>query len=239
MKILCGGAPTGFSGNEWGVMRRFEVLMNFYSLNDKVILDLGCGVGAYSKFAKACNADLVVGFDMNRKYLLKAKSCERINAAGQALTFKDSSFDVVLMVEVLDHLPFEEKAVKEAKRVLKRNGALLITVPNKFFPFETHGMRIMSTEIRNILGIGIPFLSWMPLLLRNKIERARIYTQKRLLNLLREQGLEPVIVDYMMPPLDGMRNQRIASSLRKLLRKAEASAFRYFGCHIIVVAVNI
>ena len=114
---------------------------------------------------------------------------------------------------------------------------MFITVPNKFYPFETHGMQISSTDIGNILGVGIPFLSWMPMFVRNRVERARIYTQKRLLTLLREQGFEPIQIDYMMPPIDGkIQDIVIEHALRKFLAKIEATRFKYFGCHILVLA---
>ncbi len=38
----------------------------------------------------------------------------------------------------------------------------LSTVPERSYPFETHGMKMGCVEIQNMFGIGIPFLSWMP-----------------------------------------------------------------------------
>jgi len=48
------------------------------------------------------------------------------------LPYKDSSADVCLLLDVLEHLSFnqQEKALKEVKRVLKKGGTLLIAVPN-------------------------------------------------------------------------------------------------------------
>jgi hypothetical protein len=39
-------------------------------------------------------------------------------------------------------------------------------------------MKINNIHIPNMLGIGIPFLSWMPGFIRKKVETAKIYTQK-------------------------------------------------------------
>jgi hypothetical protein len=90
-----------------------------------------------------------------------------------------------------------------------------------------------------MLGIGIPFLSWMPDFIRKKFETAKIYTQKRLLNILREAGFKDIKVDYMMPPLDKLKQRNFSIILRKLLRKLEATWLKYFACHIIVVSMVI
>jgi SAM-dependent methyltransferase len=46
------------------------------------------------------------------------------------LPFEDESFDVALMVEVLEHLFAPHSAVAEIHRVLRPGGVLLVTVPN-------------------------------------------------------------------------------------------------------------
>jgi hypothetical protein len=71
-------------------------------------------------------------------------------------------------------------------------------------------MKINNIHIPNMLGIGIPFLSWMPDFIRKKFETAKIYTQKRLLNILREAGFKDIKVDYMMPPLDKLKQRNFS-----------------------------
>jgi ubiquinone/menaquinone biosynthesis C-methylase UbiE len=230
------GSPTAETGEEYGVKRRLDCLLNATSLTGKVVLDLGCGVGAYGKTAKKYGAKLVVGVDINRDFLLKAKSIERVRASACALPFESSCFELLLMIEVLEHLPSDRKALEEADRVLKRDSLLFVTAPNKFYPFETHGMRVRSVYVENILGVGIPFLSWMPQFLRERVERARIYTIKQLTRLLYGQGFNPLKVDYMMPPLDRVKSANLAAAARKVLGRLEATGLKYFGCHILVVA---
>ena len=42
---------------------------------------------------------------------------------------EDNSFDVILCVEVLEHLPYPEKAIQEFMRILKPGGLLILTAP--------------------------------------------------------------------------------------------------------------
>jgi ubiquinone/menaquinone biosynthesis C-methylase UbiE len=233
------GTPTAISGNEYGIKRRFEALEDITTFKSKTVLDVGCGFGAYSLVAESYGASMSVGIDVNMEYIEKARSSLIVLADAHALPFRDSCFDIVLMVEVLEHLPCEMEVLKEVKRVLKSEGYLLLTVPNKFYPFETHGMKINNIQIPNMLGIGIPFLSWMPSYIRKEVEMAKIYTHRKLLNILREAGFLDVKVEWMMPPLDKLKRRNLAAALRKLLQKLEATWLKYFACHIIVVSTVI
>jgi SAM-dependent methyltransferase len=235
------GFPTAVTGNETAVKKRFNILQGFVSLRNKTVLDIGCGFGAYSKFALDLGAKRVASLDMSHKYLLNALVIDRIQASGITIPFQDSCFDVALLIEVLDHLPFEKKALDEISRVLRPGGFIIVSVPNKFYPLETHGMRILSTDIQNILGIGIPFLSWIPHSIRKHFERARIYTQKELVHLLVSSGFHTLKIDYLMPALDEKLFELLAidglrTSLKRLLTNIERTNLRYLGCHILIIA---
>ncbi len=92
------------------------------------ILDLGCGYGAYSLALKS-DGRKCVGCDINLKYLTKASSSGLpVVAVDTVLPFPDRSFDTVILLEVIEHVPELENILKEAFRVARRN--VLITVPN-------------------------------------------------------------------------------------------------------------
>ncbi len=236
MRQLGRGVPTAFTGYEYGVKRRFEPLLSLTSLKGNIVLDVGCGVGAYGKVAMKYGANFVVGLDINPEYLSKSDLIEKVQASADMLPFKNSCFDTILILEVLEHLPSDKKAIQEAKRVSKQDAFLLVTVPNKFYPFETHGLKVGTTNVNNILGVGIPFLSWMPRFVRERVERARIYTQKQLVEMLRDGGFKILKIDYMMPPLDMIQSAKLVSAARKVLRILEATWLKYLGCHIIIIA---
>ncbi len=107
------------------------------------VLDAGCGDGFYLHLLSNLNVGKIhlfgVDYDANalksakrnlkgKKILIKQGNLMR------KLPFKSGVFDKVVMSEVVEHLPDDIKGFKEVKRVLKRNGLLVITVPNHNYP---------------------------------------------------------------------------------------------------------
>lgn len=65
------------------------------------------------------------------------------------LTFPSASFDVVISLDVLEHVAFVERALAECRRVLRPGGALLFSVP--FYPErETNLVRASEDEAGRI-----------------------------------------------------------------------------------------
>ncbi len=56
-------------------------------------------------------------------------------ADAMRLPFADNTFDKILMTEVLEHLPDEQAALREIRRVLKPGGTYVLSVPNANYPF--------------------------------------------------------------------------------------------------------
>ncbi|MCM2325890.1 MAG: class I SAM-dependent methyltransferase, partial [Candidatus Woesearchaeota archaeon] len=74
------------------------------------------------------------GVDITDVALEKARKKCKANFTNQDLTkmsFKDETFDCVTCSEVLEHIYEYRKVLKELKRVLKKNGLLIITFPNE------------------------------------------------------------------------------------------------------------
>jgi 2-polyprenyl-3-methyl-5-hydroxy-6-metoxy-1,4-benzoquinol methylase len=104
------------------------------------VLDVGCGSALVADRLADAAADYV-GVDFGGHHITYAKSKHDADAgqrvpsvwarcAAEGLPFVDSSFDVVVMSEVIEHLLQPERAVWEVARVLKPGGVFVMTTNN-------------------------------------------------------------------------------------------------------------
>lgn len=96
---------------------------------DLNILDLGCGTGELSK--PYTRSSRVYGVDRDLSVLKYAKANGLITHCGlvETLSFDDETFDVVLMVDSIEHTESRERAFSEVKRTLKKGGIFLAITP--------------------------------------------------------------------------------------------------------------
>ena len=104
-------------------------------LKDKMVLDAGCGDGYFAHLLRLAGGD-VTGVDYSARSIAFAKLLDEtahFEVANIAkLSFPDGSFDVVFLIEVLEHLTPEERdlILKELSRVLKPGGKLIVSAPS-------------------------------------------------------------------------------------------------------------
>jgi 2-polyprenyl-3-methyl-5-hydroxy-6-metoxy-1,4-benzoquinol methylase len=176
-----------------------------------VVLDAGCGLGVYLRLLSQ-SGSRAIGIDIGEDYLRQAREIVSKDSASDrmhlALTsvermgFPNETFDAIICIENLEHVTDDEMAVKEFRRVLKPGGRLIISVPNKWFLFETHGVRVGSKVISSPFGLGIPFLPLLPSRLRRLFATARVYSPRHLKNLLERNNFKPTTIRFLMPSLD-------------------------------------
>lgn len=106
-------------------------------VKNKTMLDVGCWIGWYESFMVEKGCNLIVGVDIDRKALGKAKKslsadrCEFVCASAQMLPFKPGCFDTTSVFDVLEHLPSGSDFgfLSEVNRILNANGLLLVSLP--------------------------------------------------------------------------------------------------------------
>jgi SAM-dependent methyltransferase len=112
------------------------------------VLDLGCGEGRHS-FAALERGASVVAADLDEAALVEVGAmgkalvsegrvpeggvCSALVCNALRLPFRDGSFDVVVLSEVLEHVAADAAAVAEVFRVTRPGGRLAVTVP-RFWP---------------------------------------------------------------------------------------------------------
>lgn len=235
---IFGGKPIGLTGKEVGLLRRLKMLEN---LNlGKMILSVGCGTAVELQLLKG-REFVGVGLDPERSFLLEGKkkgnAHDFVRAIGENIPLRADCLDLVLLIEVLEHVIKPEVVLKEISRVLKPNGTLFLTVPNKLYLFETHGIQIYYKQINNLLGVGIPFFSMVPSFLRKKFERARIFSEGEILSLLRRHDFSPFTMEYLMPSLDILRQTHLTSAISHVFfHLSKAPIIKKFGSNLMIIS---
>lgn len=158
----------------WHVNRRRLVLdlLDRQNLSGRPILEVGCGGGLLSSLLLQCGADVVVA-DIYSKAIRAAMEKGVTKGlsfdAGCTWPFARRSFEVIIMLDVLEHIENDVACLSEAKRVLRSDGLVLLTVPAHQFLFS----------------------GW-----DKALGHHRRYSKSRLDNTLRRAGFRPVILSY-------------------------------------------
>lgn len=113
----------------------FEVIANSINSTFKPqrILDIGCAKGYLVYLFNEQGID-AYGVDISSYAISKAPEeikdkLYTLDIEEENLPFPDNLFDLITIVEVLEHLNSFEHLIKEIKRILKKNGYILITTP--------------------------------------------------------------------------------------------------------------
>lgn len=143
----------------------FDECLGRTRLAGKRTLDAGCGYGAFSEAAVTRGA-AVVSLDIGER--LVARTMARAGSRGVVadacrLAFRDESFDVVISSEMLEHTEAPERAVTELARVLRADGLLVLTTPNRAWqPIVRGASRLRLRPFRGLEN----FVAW------RRLERA-------------------------------------------------------------------
>ena len=128
---------------------RFSIsVLNEFAYKSKDILDIGCGSGTID-FYLAKKGGRVFGVDISRKAIKKCKESAIILGLEKKTTFKvinfprrsiDRKFDIIICFEVLEHLEDDFLAARKIKKMIKRNGLFVLSVPSKNAPLYKWGV---------------------------------------------------------------------------------------------------
>jgi SAM-dependent methyltransferase len=183
----------------WAWARRRALLLGELRAGERV-LDLGCGGGRFVAAARDAGAD-VVGVELAQQAVERARrnvpgADVRLLEPGGGLPLGHAEVDLVWCSEVLEHVPDTVAFLTESRRVLKRGGRLLVTVPD-------HG-RLKRT----LIALGRHDAHYDPL-----GQHVRFYTRSSLARALEATGFTAVRSEPLGgPPL--LRQALVARALR-------------------------
>ena len=139
------------------------------------VADIGCGAGTQARMWAELG-HRVHGLDVNEPLIELAK--QRATArnlqvmfqlgTATALPWPDTSMDVCIMPELLEHVRNWEACLNEAARVLRPGGLLYVSTTNVLCPLQEE--------------FNLPFYSWYPAPIKQYCERLAITTRPDLAN---------------------------------------------------------
>ncbi len=219
----------------FGQDRRLAMIQHFAPLEGKLVLDVGCGIGAYMRKMEPLSR-AVYGIDVDEAKIREAhQTLSHVAvAAAEHLPFPASSFDVVLLHEIIEHVSDDRLTLQEACHVLRPGGRIVIFAPNRLYPFETHGAYWCG-----IYHYGnIPLVNYLPDAWRRRLcPHVRAYTRAGIRALYKDLPLRPVVHTQIFPGYDKIANRspRKAALLRRITYFLERTPLRASGLSHFVV----
>ncbi len=221
--------------------RRYRVAMK---LADSLapagfLLDIGCGNGSQTEFF-AQHFRRTMGIDLQYDRLAGfQKDSEEHNglkisllgATAERLPFGDCAFGCVSCFEVLEHVPDQRKTLAEILRVLAPGGVAIMTVPHRWWIFETHGASLPILPWNRV-----PFFSWLPKQIHDTWARARNYRRKEIIELLREAGFVDIRAVLLTAPMDVIKIKILQKILRSVIFVGDVARIPFLSSNIFVYA---
>jgi len=138
------------------------------ALNNKEVLDAGCGWGGKTiYYAEHFKLKSIHGFDIPKAYdpdapsryasSKKLTNCFFETGYAENMPYRDNSFDIVLMEDVLEHVEDPKKVIQECYRVLKLGGKLIIKFPSFKGMFSHHLDRAINLPALHYI---LPMKTW-------------------------------------------------------------------------------
>ncbi len=224
------------------LQRRLRLLLPYLPDPCGQLVDFGCGNGAQTLLlAEHCarvtgvdiNPDFLAAFD---RAIAEANLGERVAgvplAAGQ-IPLDDEFADVVTSFTVLEHVPDERLALAEMHRVLKPGGRLIISVPNRWWVFETHGC-----DLPLLPWNRVPLVSWWPKAWHDRWARARIYRRREIVAMVGAAGFRVDDSFRMTAPMDMIANAALRQMVRATLFPNDRAVFPTQATENFVIATK-
>lgn len=230
-------------------------ILKKYSRKSSSILDLGCGDGTRLDYLSN-STNKCVGIDISGKAITLAQKqypkCEFKVANLEKIPFKNNFFDLVYSAFVLEHLQNPQKVIKEAIRVLKIGGIIILMAPNFGAPNRisppgkySRVQKLFSGIVADFIRLfsGTKFLKWRKVK-PNVLKDPKDYEIDcdttiepylgDLTAFLKNQNFQILTSSSLWS--EEINNRSVITSIIKLLGKIKLFPFVNWGPHLLVVA---
>lgn len=220
------------------VQRRVALVREIpgFTGKDLNLLDIGCGNGA-SMFLLANEFKYCLGLEVETAHQAAFESYKNQQQVNNC-NFRifdienqelEQQFDRIISFEVIEHLQ-DDKNVKFYYDTLKPGGIAAISVPNKWWIFETHGAKLPLLPWNRV-----PFFSWLPRPIHERFANARIYTKSRIRKVLQNAGFQVERIEYITAPLDVLKNGKLKTWLVKNIFRGDTTSVPFLSTSLFVV----
>lgn len=154
-------------------------LVSKYGERPLRILDLGAGAGGVSVALangrhRIVASDVVLNPDLASIRSRTGVAVDQVLSTGERLPFGDASFDAVLCLETIEHLPDPRSAAKEMMRVLKSGGQVMITTPARI------RFLLKPDPHYNVRGLALLPDSWQRKMIVDRLKLTKEYDVRHL-----------------------------------------------------------
>ena len=232
---LATGKPA--DAGDFILYRRLRLARRHHGTWGGILLDFGCGNGAQTSMFRP-HVDQVWGLDIDPGFLRAFDALHpddpgwrSVRYDGHRVPLEDACADIVTSFEVLEHVTDEAGALDEMTRLLRPGGTLILSVPNRWWIFETHGARLPLLPWNRM-----PFFSWLPKSLHDRWAHARNYRRREIVAKLRDRGFEIQHASYITAPMDVVRWKFLRDLLRATLARPDETKIPLMATAVLVVA---
>lgn len=220
------------------ISRRIQLMEDQSGFFDtgKDCIEIGCGGGATinrvaNKFRQCLGIDI---FNYSTPFQEQQKIWDAHNCSFRLVNLEKDvfteKFQRIISFEVIEHFQNED-TVSKYFDILEPGGLAAISVPNKWWIFETHGANLPLLPWNRV-----PFFSWLPRPLHERWANARIYTKSRITRLLEKQGFEIITCEYVTAPMDVLKEGKLKRWLLKNIFNGNSTTVPFLATAIFVLA---
>jgi SAM-dependent methyltransferase len=169
------------------------------------ILDIGCGYGKYAKFYSG-DAQYI-GLNIDKKEVIIAQQLNSIYGynfiladANTISCFKENSFDLVILIYVMEHIKDPDNLIKAISNILKKDGILFIWTSN-IYSFNGFFISILPNNIKQYIKRKLTHVhEEYPTFYRaNSISKLKLFANKNGLILEKYETLSELGYFYKYP----------------------------------------